>query len=101
MSVNPYDMPDEQTGDSADGAEALAGLSAPPPAAPTRAGGRSSRQQMFRANVILAVLFASGLGSVYFLSMRKLPKEANADEQVAEIQVDNLIQRLGQHTDKG
>jgi len=96
MSVNPYDMTDEEPSGLMDGAEASADVSAQaqtPPPGPRRS---AYRRQMNRANILLAALFVGGLGSVYFLSLRKLPNEANAEEQVAETQVDNLILRLGQ-----
>ena len=92
MSVNPYDIADDPT----HGAEAPADLSAQAQTPPPGSRRSSYRRQMNRANIFLVVLFAGGLGLVYFLSLRKLPKQANAEEQVAEIQVDNLILRLGQ-----
>jgi len=101
MSVNPYDTKDEKPSDLMDGAEAPADLSAEVPASPPGSRRSSYRRQMNRANILLVVLFAGGLGSVYFLSLRKLPNEANAEERVAEIQVDNLILRLGQRSGAG
>jgi len=46
------------------------------------------------ANLLLAALFAAGIGGVYLLSLRQGPAEASAQERQTEVQVDSALARL-------
>lgn len=46
------------------------------------------------ANLLLAALFAAGIGGLYLLSLRQGPAEASADERQTEVQVDTALARL-------
>ena len=63
--------------------------------ASTSAGTRRSRPgAMQGANLLLAALFAAGIGGVYLLSLRQGPAEASAQERQTEVQVDTALARL-------
>jgi len=50
---------------------------------------------ILKGNLGLMVMFAVGIGCVYLLSLRKGPAAASADQQTAELQVDDALTRLG------
>lgn len=50
-----------------------------------------SRSKLNRTNLLLIGLFAIGVASVYFLSLRKGPAKASARDQAVEQQVDSFI----------
>jgi len=96
-------MPPEETGmidersgfGAADGPGAAAGneqdfrAQAAPPLATPWTGGRGG-------NLLLAGLFAAGIGCVYLLSLRKGPAEAGAEQRASEIQVETVLASLGE-----
>ena len=47
-------------------------------------------------NLLLAGLFAAGIGCVYLLSLRQGPAKVSAEQQAAEIQVDTVLAALGE-----
>jgi len=63
--------------------------------APVPAASRRSHPGPLRgANLLLAGLFAAGIGGVYLLSLRQGPAEASAQERAAEIQVETALARI-------
>ena len=90
MSANPYDIPGMAGGETPGGDP----LTRPSDAGAGEARKNRYKSQMARANIALALLFASGAAVIYGLSLRKGPAEASAEQQVTEAQVDSAILRL-------
>jgi len=96
MAENPYTTPAKAAEDAADMPDMDMGGAAvekAQPQAPQPHHG-SYKTQMTRANIILAVLFAGGVATVYGLSVRKGPAEASAEQKLAESSVDSALLRL-------
>ena len=93
MAENPYTTPAKSAQDAGDMPDMEA---APQQAQPQKSQPQHSsyKAQMTRANVILAVLFAGGVATVYGLSVRKGPAEATAEQKLAESSVDSALLRF-------
>ena len=94
MAENPYPTPSKAAQDAADMPDM--GAAAAEQAQPQKPQPHHSsyKAQMTRANIILAVLFAGGVATVYGLSVRKGPAEASAEQKLAESSVDSALLRL-------
>ncbi len=92
MTGNPYDMnaPDD---DATGKRQVVSGQAGRSQSSGEAGKGGHYKQQMTRANVILAGLFLAGAATVYGLSLRGGPDKASAG-QVDETQVDAAILRL-------
>ncbi len=91
MSVSPSDIPglNGPADDGQGSARALGGASAD---ASRTSGGYKG--QMTRANIALVLLFLGGAGAIYWLSLRKGPAKASAEQELVEAQVDSAIARI-------
>ena len=100
MAENPHTTPSTAVQDAADMPDMGA---APEQAQPQKPRLRHSsyKAEMTRANIILAVLFAGGMATVYGLSIRKGPAEASAEQKLMESSVDSALLRLKGATGRG
>ena len=96
MAENPYTTPAKAAEDAADMPDMDMGGAAVEKAQPQEPQPHhgSYKTQMTRANIILAVLFAGAVATVYGLSVRKGPAEASAEQKLAESSVDSALLRL-------
>ncbi len=88
---NPYALDDRLNREGQTGPDVGdAGAAGPevPPAAP-RAWNSASL-----TNVLLAVVFVAGVGSLYLLSRGGTPEVASADQKLAELRVDSALPQL-------
>lgn len=94
MAENPHMTPGRAAQDVADMPDM--GAAVPEQAQPQTPQPHHSsyKLQMTRANIILAVLFAGGVATVYSLSVRKGPAGASAEQKLAESSVDSALLRL-------